>query len=508
MGIQQFTALLQNEAYKTWLKKLNNTIATKTATQLRSSQLTAEKTRFYITESQLLNVLKTIAGENFQVEKSELQLMLREIATGGEVNLTQQEAALEKIPYGIDIKINGESAIKFDSISYALISKRLQGVLDKNEEIQRAFKNAEENFEKSELAALNSDPKYKNATTAIKRKMENDIKSKAKERAELGFYFNKGHVISVATNLARQFQQQVKVANELAQKQKDLLVKILDEYIANLEKEDYNSANLPDAIYQQMWAGYEKDPEKFIVELQLRAKNLSSGSLSRSSFDELRSVISPNTLASDLGNIVKGNAFLQSLANTAGSRSFVDLQVQRLVNALTGKQSTDKPTKVSPVKIGEKKTTINKPKSNAAKIKALKKVRTNLANIKPKTNLVKNVDANNRDYVVSVVPKLQQLLSYKLVDVVKQNMGTGSRRDILNLRSGRFAESVSVERVSESRQGMITAFYTYMRNPYATFSQGGRQQYPRTRDPKLLISKSIRQIAQELAITKLRAQLI
>lgn len=508
MGIQQFTALLQDQVYRTWVKKLDSTIATKTATQLRTSQLIAEKTRFYITESQLLNVLKTIAGEDFKIDKSELQLMLREIATGGVVNLTQQEAQLEKIPYGIDIKINGEAAIKFDSISYALISKRLQGVLEKNQEIQRAFKKAEEDFEKSELAALKSNPKYQAASTANKRKIENDIRSKAKERAELGYYFNKGHVISVATNLARQFQQQIKTANELAQKQKDLLVKILDEYIANLEKEDYSTANLPDAVYQQMWAGYEKDPEKYIVELQIRAKNLSSGSLSRSSFDELRSIISPNTLASDLGNIIKGNVFLENLANTAGSRSFVELQVQRLVDALTGKKSINNPTKVPATKIGERKVTVNKPKSNAGKIKSLKKLRNNIASIKPKSSLVKNISVDTANEAVSIVPKLQQLLDIKLVNVIKQNMGTGARRDILNLRSGRFAESVNVEQISESRQGMVTAFYNYMRNPYATFSQSGRQQYPRSRDPKVLISKSIRQIAQELAITRLRAQLI
>jgi hypothetical protein len=103
------------------------------------------------------------------------------------------------------------------------------------------------------------------------------------------------------------------------------------------------------------------------------------------------------------------------------------------------------------------------------------------------------------------VVSLQNLLNLNLVETVKRNMGDGSRRDILNLRSGRFAESVEVQRVSQSRQGMVTAFYTYMRNPYATFSQGGKQQYPRTRDPKLLISKSIRQIAQQLKIQQLRA---
>ena len=103
---------------------------------------------------------------------------------------------------------------------------------------------------------------------------------------------------------------------------------------------------------------------------------------------------------------------------------------------------------------------------------------------------------------------LQALLNLTLVETVKQNMGKGGRRDILNLRTGRFAESVKVERLSGSRQGMITAFYSYMRNPYATFSSGGRQELPRTRDPKLLISRSIRQIAAQIVGNRLRAQLV
>ncbi|MGA1048698.1 MAG: hypothetical protein ACO3UU_11875, partial [Minisyncoccia bacterium] len=101
--------------------------------------------------------------------------------------------------------------------------------------------------------------------------------------------------------------------------------------------------------------------------------------------------------------------------------------------------------------------------------------------------------------------KLQNLLNQKLVETVKQNMGGGNRRDILNLRTGRFAESVKAQRVSQSRRGMISVFYSYMRNPYATFSAGGEQSRPSSRDPKLLISKSIRQIAAELMITNLRS---
>lgn len=100
---------------------------------------------------------------------------------------------------------------------------------------------------------------------------------------------------------------------------------------------------------------------------------------------------------------------------------------------------------------------------------------------------------------------LQAILDSLLVERIKQNMGDGSRRDILNLRTGRFAESVKVERMSQSREGMVTAFYTYMKNPYATFSQGGRQELPKSRDPKLLISKSIREIMAEKVANKLRA---
>ncbi len=101
--------------------------------------------------------------------------------------------------------------------------------------------------------------------------------------------------------------------------------------------------------------------------------------------------------------------------------------------------------------------------------------------------------------------RLQIILDSLLVDQVKRNMGSGERRDVLNLRTGRFAESVRIERLSESREGMITAFYTYMKNPYATFSTGGRQQLPRSRDPKLLISKSIREIVQQQVANRLRA---
>jgi len=102
---------------------------------------------------------------------------------------------------------------------------------------------------------------------------------------------------------------------------------------------------------------------------------------------------------------------------------------------------------------------------------------------------------------------LQSLINTHLQDVISSNMGDGNQTNILNYRTGRFASSVKVERMSQSRNGMITAFYSYMQNPYATFSDGGRQGLPRSRDPKLLIAKSIREIAAEKVGNRMRAVL-
>jgi hypothetical protein len=100
---------------------------------------------------------------------------------------------------------------------------------------------------------------------------------------------------------------------------------------------------------------------------------------------------------------------------------------------------------------------------------------------------------------------LQGLINQHLQSVISANMGDGSSSNILNYRTGRFAASVKVERMSQSREGMITAFYSYMKNPYQTFEPGFLQGSPKTRDPKLLISKSIREIAEIKVANRMRA---
>ena len=187
------------------------------------------------------------------------------------------------------------------------------------------------------------------------------------------------------------------------------------------------------------------------------------------------------------------DGLLVNLINQRASPSFVE----RIVNVITGNIAGENlPQSV----IGKKTTSASKKQKYS--VLAPKVTVNTKAGRTPTVQKVTTVS------VESNAPRLQTLLDAVLTETIKRNMGTGNRRDILNLRSGRFAESVQVQRVTESRQGAITAFYTYQRNPYATFSRGGKQEKPYTRDPKLLISGSIRQIAKQLAINNLRAQLI
>jgi hypothetical protein len=175
------------------------------------------------------------------------------------------------------------------------------------------------------------------------------------------------------------------------------------------------------------------------------------------------------------------------LHNIAGSNTVAQDIEQALVSILkTGKS---KLAKHSPNKGKSKKEQINSDK----KANTTGKISTKVTGPKGAT---------------TPIPRLlniTSLINSQLQDVISANMGDGSSKNILNYRTGRFASTVKVENMTMSREGMITAFYSYMKNPYATFSTGGRQSVPKSRDPKLLISKSIRDIAEQVVTNRLRA---
>jgi hypothetical protein len=204
--------------------------------------------------------------------------------------------------------------------------------------------------------------------------------------------------------------------------------------------------------------------------------------------------------------ILKNAQFLSNqLINTPGSPTLVEGIGLNIANVIkTGKSLQTSTIKIKPPPIKQKHKEIldisqvarEFEKSAQVLKQAIKKI-----SVKNKQIQVRSKQDINQQSLTG----LQTILDANLVEQVKQNMGTGSSTNILNLRSGRFAESVRAEKISQSREGMITVFYSYMKNPYATFSRGGRQEYPRSRDPKLLISKSIRQLLQERVANKLRS---
>jgi len=90
------------------------------------------------------------------------------------------------------------------------------------------------------------------------------------------------------------------------------------------------------------------------------------------------------------------------------------------------------------------------------------------------------------------------LINEKLPTVVQKNM----REPALENRSGRFANSVRIMEVTETRKGFPSLGYTYDKDPYEVFEQGrGRAPWANAnRDPRALIDKSIREVAANLAL--------
>jgi hypothetical protein len=222
-------------------------------------------------------------------------------------------------------------------------------------------------------------------------------------------------------------------------------------------------------------------------------------------------------------------AFLDNVFKEAIGKSFLDIRktfVNNIRSGKVGKFLIDKfaqsPTLTQSIR-NKLVATLTNDKSYKGPIKSTStsKSKPNSSNIKvqlPKTSSKispkssgKNATRVPATQIVNTVTNLGNLLltiNQQLQDVISANMGDGTRRDILNYRTGRLASSAKVESLSQSRAGMITAFYSYMKNPYATFSQGGRQQNPKTRDPKLLISTSIREIAAQQVANQLRAVVV
>jgi hypothetical protein len=71
-------------------------------------------------------------------------------------------------------------------------------------------------------------------------------------------------------------------------------------------------------------------------------------------------------------------------------------------------------------------------------------------------------------------------------------MGRGGA---LRNRKGRFSNSVELRSLHQAKS-TIVAKYTYLLSPYSTFENTGKRRWPMSYNPKLLIAKSIRNLAE------------
>jgi hypothetical protein len=464
MSIKDFSDALRSQAYKAWFQRLSTDNILKTsASDLRANELGDEFNSFYIsrdTVKQLLAKLYEADIPNEEVEKVFGKLKQAVYRRG------KASAKLISEPY-----VSGE-ALYFPRISFDQITS----VLNKG---------------------------FEDALRDNKGKKISD-------------YFQKGHVFGIFPKKVSVISKSLSANTTIDPKSKSLLLGILADLEKQLLEEDLATSNLKTSSFE-LYAKYAKKPSKYLVELQLKEVNEAAGRSQVLISKALRKFFNPGAVTFSKDGGIKfsagaGEQRLQEIAESnakkllgaKGSPSYLELLEAYMADIIrNGKARAKEPNYSIPLtKVGKTKS------SKIDTSEYTKKVKEDLTKVKKLKAEISSL--STRQPSKPQITSLQTILDAYLVKRVKENMQTetqfamGSRK-LLTDRTGRFAESVEVKRLTESRSGMVTAFYTYMKNPYATFSAGGRMERPKTRDPKLLISRSIREIAAQNAYNNLRA---
>lgn len=460
MSVSDFTSALKDKAYAQWFKNSVKSIFIQTTTELRESEQSKQKTSFLITETDIANIGAKLAGRA----------------------ITSEE--IQKIKQDLIASVKRRKVIvrKDNSLFFPIV--------DFDTGIGNILKKGFDSVPKVQIV---------------------DKQTKKPREARVTDFFQRGHVFSIATNVAEQTRRNLAASNS-AQETKNKLLPVLDQIIAELKKQDLATSNIK-SLDVDIYAKYSKNPYKYIVEMQPEDINRASGIASAPITNALRRYFNPQSwveIDKFFRKRAKEDSFIQNIIKSEGSPSLLSLIEKEIVETIkVGNPVSKKDYKIKNSKVSTESININNKKFKTSVNESIKKLQ------KVKQNIVKAINIAEKSYKLQApaeesvnLTSLQNLLNARLVDQVKQNMGNGTRNDILNLQTGRFAESVEVTRLSESRQGMITAFYTYMKNPYTTFSSGGRQEFPRSRDPKALISRSIREIAAEQVGNRLRSVLV
>jgi len=170
-------------------------------------------------------------------------------------------------------------------------------------------------------------------------------------------------------------------------------------------------------------------------------------------------------------------------ANQKGSRSATDIALSEIFSVIKKSKS-----------LKRSKITFDTSKSgNTSKASSSKTIRPKKAN---NSTLKVNFTglSPERTNWLSII----ELINAKLTQQVAKNMVAPA----LVYRTGRFANSVKVESITETKGGYPSFNFTYQRSPYDVFDRalGAPPWNTPTRDPNTLINKSIREVARDLVI--------
>jgi hypothetical protein len=482
MSVAEFSAAMRNRALQDWFNmekrgggsasaaaqkkyradNINNLV--NSTSDYRTAEQTAEKTAFIITKETVIELLAELKGMSRNTPEME-QLATKVFARFGKK--------------GEGVKVNrklikvgeGVPAVYFSNIAFDSITNLVNAILD---------------LKPNELAKV----------------------------------FEKGHVVGINTKLLEVTAGRISGIDARGSagtglptiQAKDVLLRELTKVIEYYRRLDFDSANIQPAKDVPVYASVNKrvgraGKTKYLVEIQTKESNQGSAKEVKATIGSIRKLFTPSGLSEaaikelidNISASVTDEKFKSDLLNMRSSPSFKDMIVKHILDVIVGRDKVQE-FSASNVDIGR----LPVPKVDLSNLKKI--IKTEKAKVESlKNKLSKSVPKLQTTTPTFSLTSLQNLMNKHLVHVIAANMGSGNAKSVLNYRTGRLAQSAAVENLSISRDGMITAFYSYMKNPYATFSDGGKQQYPKSRDPKLLIAQSIREIAASRVSNKMRA---
>lgn len=226
--------------------------------------------------------------------------------------------------------------------------------------------------------------------------------------------------------------------------------------------------------------------DTYTVELEAAVDNISGGQALKKSKSQLQSQI--KAAVKKLGGI----------ENLSGSdtprQKYIKKTRKQVLEPFMGKQGVKVSAK--DLKVDETPKSSGKKKATTKATKA-KKARASLgaAALPAKMRRRKRT---TKPSAARQPLELLGLLNKRLPDTVRKNMNPPH---LVN-RSGRFADSVKVTEIAQTNKGFPSIGYTYQKNPYEVFEMGNGDDRWATpeRDPRVLIDRSIREVAAQFAI--------